>query len=105
MNVFKLSSGKVVVLAILFTFVTLGVLKLAIEIPPKPSSGYVLDDASISEQEELSLNNQIQSLKDESSNEIGIFTPQPTLKVKILPNSLFKLVDLGELVPKNITTV
>jgi uncharacterized protein len=47
----------------------------ALEVPKAPSSGYILDSANIlSDDEELSLNNQIQTLKNESSNEIGIFT-------------------------------
>jgi uncharacterized protein len=47
----------------------------ALEVPPKPSSGYVLDLAEIlSPEEEQNLNQQIQSLRNESTNEIGILT-------------------------------
>ncbi|MDQ5914067.1 MAG: uncharacterized protein QG623_686 [Patescibacteria group bacterium] len=47
----------------------------ALDVPKAPNSGYVLDSANIlSEEDDLSLNNQIQALRDESTNEIGIFT-------------------------------
>lgn len=47
----------------------------ALEIPPAPTNSYVLDNAEIlSDQEEGQLNAQIQTLKDQSTNEIGILT-------------------------------
>jgi uncharacterized protein len=47
----------------------------ALEIPPAPTSGYIVDSAEIlSDQEESQLNSQIQALKDQSTNEIGILT-------------------------------
>lgn len=65
----------VIISLILGLSLFVGTKTFALEVPSKPSSGYILDDANIlSEQEELSLNSQIQSLKDESSNEIGIYT-------------------------------
>lgn len=47
----------------------------ALDIPPTPKSGYIVDNAEIlSDQEESQLNSQIQNLRDQSSNEIGILT-------------------------------
>lgn len=47
----------------------------ALEVPPVPTNGYIVDSAEIlSDQEENQLNSQIQALKDQSTNEIGILT-------------------------------
>lgn len=47
----------------------------ALEIPPAPADGFVLDNAEIlSPEEETNLNNQILQIKNSTTNEIGILT-------------------------------
>ncbi len=47
----------------------------SLDIPSAPSGGYVIDQAEIlSDQEETQLDQQIKTIKDQTSNEIGILT-------------------------------
>jgi len=77
MNLFKTNPTKIVTLAALSFFLIFfsSQASNALEVPQSPSPSYVLDNAQIlSTEEEQQLNQQIEALKTESSNEIGIFT-------------------------------